>query len=349
MMNKKVFDIKKMIRPNVARLKPYASARDEFKDFEKEMIFLDANENPYNNGLNRYPDPQQVKLKTKIAEFQKLSISNILLGNGSDEILDMLFRAFCIPDHDNIIILPPTFGIYKVLANVNDITCKEVLLKPNYQINTKEVLKNINLKTKLIFLCSPNNPTGNLFEKESILELLKKFDGIVVIDEAYAEFSEADSWVDEIKNYPNLVVTRTFSKAYGLAGIRLGVCYANSEIIKVLNKIKLPYNVNQITQDKALQALENKDRICNKVADIKINKQVLLKGLEKVDFIEKIYPSEANFILVKVDDAHRRYKELLQKNIVVRNRSNEPLCENCLRFSIGTKTEILNLLKAINN
>lgn len=348
-MNQNEFDIKKLVRSNIVKLKPYTSARDEFKDFERKMVFLDANENPYNNGLNRYPDPQQIKLKTKICEIQNVAIDNILLGNGSDEVLDLIIRAFCEPKMDNIISMPPTYGMYKVLSDINNIKNKEVVLTNDFQINTVNVLSTIDKNTKLIFICSPNNPTGNVFDSSTIKQLLENFKGLVVLDEAYIDFAEAKSWLDDIKNYPNLIVMQTLSKAFGLAGIRLGICYANAEIIQVLNKVKPPYNVNQLTQEKALEILNNLDLIKSQVREIKKNKIKLTEALKNIDFIEKIYPSEANFILVKVDDADKRYQQLIKKEIVVRNRSNQILCNNTLRFTIGTNEENKRLIKELNS
>ncbi len=348
-MNQNEFDIKKLVRSNIVKLKPYTSARDEFKDFERKMVFLDANENPYNNGLNRYPDPQQIKLKTKICEIQNVAIDNILLGNGSDEVLDLIIRAFCEPKMDNIISMPPTYGMYKVLSDINNIKNKEVVLTNDFQINTVNVLSTIDKNTKLIFICSPNNPTGNVFDSSTIKQLLENFKGLVVLDEAYIDFAEAKSWLDDIKNYPNLIVMQTLSKAFGLAGIRLGICYANAEIIQVLNKVKPPYNVNQLTQEKALEILNNLDLIKSQVREIKKNKIKLTEALKNIDFIEKIYPSEANFILVKVDDADKRYQQLIKKEIVVRNRGNQILCKNTLRFTIGTNEENKRLIKELKS
>jgi len=343
------FDIKDLIRENIAKLKPYSSARDEFIDFNAEMIFLDANENPFENGLNRYPDPYQLKLKEKFSKMNSMPIENILLGNGSDEVLDLIFRAFCEPIKDNIITMPPTYGMYMVLSEINNIENKEVVLTNKFQIDVVNVLSSIDKNTKLIFICSPNNPTGNLMDRMIIEQLLENFNGLVILDEAYINFSETKSWVNEIKKYPNLIVTQTLSKAFGLAGIRLGVCYANTEIIQVLNKIKPPYNVNQLTQQKAFEVLSNLDLVKSQVKEIKKNKVKLTEALKSINFIEKIYPSEANFILVKVDDADIRYQQLLKKGMVVRNRNNQTLCKNTLRFTIGTKEEVNKLIKELKS
>ncbi|SDR76085.1 histidinol-phosphate transaminase [Gramella sp. MAR_2010_147] len=342
-----VFDLNKLVRPNVAVLKPYSSARDEFKTQGGEMIFLDANENPNNNnGLNRYPDPQQCKVKEKLAEVRNIPSKNILLGNGSDEVLDLIFRAFCEPGNDNVITLPPTYGMYKVLADINNIENREVLLNHNFEPDITAIFNQVDRNTKMIFLCSPNNPSGNSFEPETVQVILEKFNGLIVIDEAYIDFSEKESWLLKLENYPNLIITQTFSKAFGLAGIRLGILYASAEIISILNKIKPPYNVNELTQNKALENLSNSDNIRSQVSKILIERSVLSKELLKVNFIFKIYKSDANFLLIEVDDANKRYDEILAKGIVIRNRSNQPLCENCIRITVGTEEENKRLIKA---
>lgn len=344
-------NLDKLIRNNVKTMQPYSSARDEFKDFEQKMIFLDANESPFENGLNRYPDPQQKSVKRLLADQKGVNANQILLGNGSDEVLDLLFRAFCEPNRDNVITLPPTYGMYGVLANLNAIENREVLLSENdFQPQTEMILKAIDANTKMIFLCSPNNPTGNSFSKESIVTLIQDFKGLVVLDEAYIDFSDNESWLKKLNDYPNLVITQTLSKAYGLAGIRMGILYASAEIISVLNKIKPPYNLNNLSQQKALEVLTYKEEIKNKTTLIKVEKEFLLKQLLEVKFIQKTYPSEANFILIKVDEAYKRYNQLLEKGIVVRNRNNQPLCKNCLRISIGTPEEnklLINTLKTL--
>ena len=344
-------NLDKLTRNNVKSMQPYSSARDEFKNFEQKMIFLDANESPFENGINRYPDPQQKSVKRLLADQKGVNANQILLGNGSDEVLDLLFRAFCEPNRDNVITLPPTYGMYGVLANLNAVENREVLLSADdFQPQTEAILKTIDANTKMIFLCSPNNPTGNSFSKESIVTLIQYFNGLVVLDEAYIDFSENESWLAKLKEYPNLVITQTLSKAYGLAGIRMGILYASAEIISVLNKIKPPYNVNALSQEKALNMLYNKTELKNKINLIKVEKDILSKQLLQVKFIQKVFPSDANFILVQVDDAHKRYNQLLEKGIVVRNRSNQPLCENCLRISIGTPEEnqlLINTLKTL--
>ncbi|MEW7291949.1 histidinol-phosphate transaminase [Aquimarina sp. 2304DJ70-9] len=346
-MNKTQFNINQLVRQNVLGLKPYSSARDEYVSDGSKMIFLDANENPFENGVNRYPDPQQRNLKSVLAEQNGVAVQNILLGNGSDEVLDLLFRAFCEPKMDNIITLPPTYGMYKVLANINNIEEREVLLTNTFQPNVSDILDTVDRNTKLIFLCSPNNPTGNSFSEENITQILNKFDGLVIIDEAYIDFSSKKSWIEKIKTYPNLIVTQTLSKAYGLAGIRLGVCYASEEVISILNKIKPPYNVNELTQKRALKRVLDSDQVKIEVAKILEERKNLARILSQINFVEKVYHSDANFILAKVDDADKRYHQLLSMGIVIRNRSTQPLCENTLRFTVGTPEENEKLIKIL--
>ena len=342
------FDINNLIRENVKLMKPYSSARDEFEDFDTaDMIFLDANENPFQNGVNRYPDPQQSSVKVVLAKQRNVNPNQILLGNGSDEVLDLIFRAFCEPKVDNIISLPPTYGMYGVLANINAVENREVLLSKDFQPQVEKILDTVDENTKIIFLCSPNNPTGNSFSEKSVVKLLENFKGLIVIDEAYIDFSDKKSWLAKIDEYPNLVITQTLSKAYGLAGIRLGICYGSVAVISVLNKIKPPYNVNELTQLRALERLSNPNRIKFEIASIIAQREELLKVLVDVKFVEKIYPTEANFILIKVDDANKRYDELIAKGIVIRNRTTQPLCENTLRLTIGTEEENTILMKAL--
>jgi histidinol-phosphate aminotransferase len=344
---KSVFNIEGLVRENVKKLKPYSSARDEFKDFKKDMIFLDANENPFNNGVNRYPDPQQRDLKSVLAEQRRVSATQILLGNGSDEVLDLLFRAFCEPKVDNVITLPPTYGMYKVLADINAVENREVLLTSDFQINIDEILNTIDERTKLLFICSPNNPTGNSMHVEDIEKLLHNFNGLIILDEAYIDFSKQQSWLNRLNDFPNLIITQTLSKAYGMAGIRLGICYASKEIIDVLNKIKPPYNINELTQQKALEKVLDKNLVSKEIKSILIEKGKLLKVLLQIKFISKVYSSDSNFVLVKVDDATKRYNHLIEKGIVVRNRTTQPLCKNTLRFTVGTHEENKALVKAL--
>ena len=344
------FDINTLVRENVKAMKPYSSARDEFEDFDTaDMIFLDANENPYENGVNRYPDPQQATVKSVLAAQNGVEKNQILLGNGSDEVLDLLFRAFCEPKIDNVITLPPTYGMYSVLANLNAVENREVLLSNDFQPQLEEIMNAVNENTKMIFLCSPNNPTGNSFSTESVQYLLDNFNGLVVIDEAYIDFSDKASWIQKIKDYPNLIITQTLSKAYGLAGIRLGICYASAAIISVLNKIKPPYNVNELTQKRALERLSDSVQIKEEINSIIAQRDLLLKVLHEVNFVSKIFPTEANFILIKVDNANLRYDELIAKGIVIRNRTTQPLCENTLRLTIGTEEENKKLMEALKS
>lgn len=348
-MNKTQFSIKQLVRKNIQNLKPYSSARDEFTDFDQDMVFLDANENPYENGVNRYPDPQQKSLKKIIANQRKVSKTNLLLGNGSDEVLDLIFRAFCEPGIDNIITMPPTYGMYKVLADINNIEEQQVWLEEDFQPDVEAILAIANSCSKLLFICSPNNPSGNLIEQKRIEELLGRFRGLVIIDEAYIDFTNRESWVRSIDKYPNLIVTQTLSKAYGLAGIRLGICYASEEIIDILNKIKPPYNVNELTQQRALQRVSNEDQILAEVSAIIEGRSLLEEALSTVNFVKKIFKSDANFILVRVDDANKRYDQLIKRGIVVRNRSTQPLCKNTLRFTVGTKEENEKLIEVLTS
>ncbi|PIF01454.1 MAG: histidinol-phosphate transaminase [Maribacter sp.] len=341
------FNLDNMVRESIKGLQPYSSARDEYISDGMEMIFLDANENPFENGVNRYPDPQQRNLKTVLAEQKGVNVNNILLGNGSDEVLDLIFRAFCEPRIDNIISMPPTYGMYKVLSGINAIENREVLLTKDFQLDTKAILSTIDVDSKVIFICSPNNPTGNSFAESDILQLLKRFNGLVVIDEAYIDFSDKASWLGKLNRFPNLIVTQTLSKAYGMAGIRLGVCFASASIISVLNTIKPPYNVNGPTQRHALEQVRKTEVLQREVAQILAEKERLLKVLDAVGYITRIYPSDANFILVEVDDADEKYKRLLKKGVVVRNRTTQPLCKNTLRFTIGTKIENEKLITAL--
>jgi histidinol-phosphate aminotransferase len=343
------FNIENITRDAIKKVKPYSSARDEFKEFTNQMVFLDANENPFENGVNRYPDPQQTLVKTELAKLKQVNPNQILLGNGSDEVLDLLFRAFCEPKQDNIISLPPTYGMYKVLAEINNVENKEVLLTNNFQPNVDAILKATDKNSKLLFLCSPNNPTGNSFSTKEVEMLLNSFKGLVVIDEAYIDFSAQKSWLQRLIEFPNLVITQTLSKAYGMAGIRLGICYASSEIISILNKIKPPYNVNQLTQQKALERLMKPIGIKNEIDAILTQRTFLLNKLKSISFVEKVYPTDANFILIKVDNATERYSQLLKKGIVIRNRTTQLLCENTLRLTVGTAQENKILINALNS
>ena len=343
-------NIQNLIRPTIKALKPYSSARDEFQGNSDDMVFLDANENPFENGVNRYPDPHQRTLKSILSDIKGIPTKNMLLGNGSDEVLDLIFRAFCEPNQDNIIILPPTYGMYSVLANINAIGIKEVNLTDDFQLDVDTILNKADSNSKILFLCSPNNPTGNSLKNEDIEILLNEFKGIIVIDEAYIDFSNNESWIKRLNKFPNLIVTQTLSKAYGMAGIRLGICYASQDIILVLNRIKPPYNVNELTQKKAIELLTDKTISSNQIKSILEERDVLKAELKSIGFVSKIYPSDANFILAKVDDATKRYNQLINKGIVIRNRTTQPGCENCLRFTVGTSNEnkiLIDILKSI--
>ncbi|MGR7814421.1 histidinol-phosphate transaminase [Lacinutrix undariae] len=338
------FNLNNLVRGNIKIMQPYSSARDEYKELKTDMVFLDANENPFNTEVNRYPDPQQCVVKQALSSIKKIDTNSILLGNGSDEVLDLIFRAFCEPNRDNIITLPPTYGMYKVLANLNAVENIEVPLNSEFQPEVNRVLEAVTTQTKMLFLCSPNNPTANSFNASLIAELLRKFKGVVVIDEAYIDFSEDESWVSKLSDFPNLIITQTLSKAYGMAGIRLGACYASAEIIAILNRIKPPYNVNQLTQKKALKRLVNLNEVNNEIAYILKQRDWLISKLKDIVYVEKIYPSNANFILIKVDNANLRYQELLKEGIVIRNRTQQFGCENCLRLTVGNQQENIKLI-----
>ncbi len=343
------FNVDTLVRDNVKGLKPYSSARDEYVSDGTKMVFLDANENPFENGVNRYPDPQQRSLKAVWADLKGIAQENILLGNGSDEVLDLLFRAFCEPNRDNIITLPPTYGMYKVLSGINAVENREVLLTDDFQPNIPAIIQAMDSNSKLLFICSPNNPTGNSISEETITALLQNFKGLVVIDEAYIDFSSKESWVSKLTEYDNLIVTQTLSKAYGMAGIRLGICMASKAVIAVLNKIKPPYNVNGLTQLKALERVLDKKSVTTEVANILSNRKVLIDALQTIPFVNTIYPSDANFVLVKVDDATKRYQQLIKEGVVIRNRNSQPLCDNCLRLTIGTSGENETLIEKLKS
>lgn len=347
-----MFNINNIIRPNVKAMKAYSSARDEFQDINDDFVFLDANENPFNNGLNRYPDPLQRNVKSILSEIKNFPTDQILLGNGSDEVLDLIFRAFCEPNKDNVIAISPSYGMYSFLANLNAVEySKSLLNESDFQPNIEDIFSKVDENTKMIFLCSPNNPTGKIIKREAILEIVNRFNGLVIIDEAYIDFATEPSWIEEINNYPNVIVTQTLSKAVGLAGIRLGILYASQEIVEVLNKIKPPYNINQLTQLKAIEILSDYEKVVTATNTIVQQKEVLENALTEVSFVEKIYPSDANFILIKVDNANERYDQLVEKGIVIRNRNNDDLCKNCLRITVGTEKEngiLLEVLKGFD-
>ena len=339
-------EITRLVRTMVRDIAPYRSARDEFEDFEAQKIFLDANENPYNTDANRYPDPLQRQLKRVLAKVKGVSDNQILLGNGSDEVLDLIFRTFCEPGHDEVILLPPTYGMYRVLAQLNNVKAVDVPLDENFQLDVAAIMSSVNEKTKLIFVCSPNNPSGNAIPLSQIQSLLDQFSGLVVVDEAYIDFSEGGTAIDFLDEYPRLIICQTFSKAYGLAGIRLGIGFAHSTIIEFFNKIKPPYNVNVLTQKKALAALNVNDVVERQVRALIGERQKMEEELMSFGFVKKIYPSDANFLLVLVDDAQKRYNQFLEQGIVVRSRSSLLGCENTLRITVGTPQENITFINA---
>lgn len=339
-------DITQLIRPMVLEIAPYRSARDDFEDFEAQKVFLDANENPYKNIANRYPDPLQRQLKRTLAKIKGVEANQILLGNGSDEVLDLVFRAFCEPAQDEVILLPPTYGMYGVLAQLNNVKVNTVPLNKSFQLDLEGIMKQVNGNTKVIFVCSPNNPTGNSIPLEQIQNLLNQFSGLVVVDEAYVDFSTKGSAVRLLDDYPHLMICQTFSKAYGLAGIRLGMGIADSNIIDYFNKIKPPYNINVLTQKTAYNSLNNQNTTKEHVKELLVERQKLEKELLNIDFVNKIYPSDANFLLIQVDNASKRYDQLLSLDIIVRNRSSLLGCENTLRITVGTPQENIRLINA---
>ena len=339
-------DVKNLQRENIKTLKPYSTARDEFKG--QASVFLDANENSFGSPLpanyNRYPDPLQLDLKDAIGKIKGVPIENTFLGNGSDEAIDLLFRAFCNPGKDNVIILPPTYGMYEVSANINDIEIRKVNLLPNFQLDLEKIAEAIDGNTKLIFICSPNNPTGNSIHRSDIETILANFKGLVVIDEAYINFAKQKTFIQELTEYTNLVVLQTFSKAWGLAALRLGMAFSSVPVIDILNKVKPPYNINQATQDLALAALANVQQVNEWIKTTVTERDRLSIAFEKIAIVKKVYPSDANFILVEVTDALKIYNLLVDKGIIVRDRSKVTLCEGCLRITIGTVEENNQLL-----
>jgi histidinol-phosphate aminotransferase len=343
------FSLDLLVRENVKKLVPYSSARDDFKGEAK--IFLDANENslgsPLSKWYNRYPDPHQFRVKEKLSEIKKLPIENIFLGNGSDECIDILQRAFCEPGIDNLIICPPTYGMYEVCANINNVEVRKVKLTPGFQLDMEAVEQAIDGNTKMIFLCSPNNPTGNSLHHEDVEVVLDNYFGLVVIDEAYINFSRQKSFSTLLVEYPNLVVMQTLSKAWGLAALRVGITLASREIIDILNKIKPPYNINQASQDLALQALEEIQQVNEMIIEIVKERENLSAALVNLSYVEKVFPTDANFLLVKMNNAVSVYKKLLEQGIVVRDRSRVELCEGCLRITVGTPEENKALLHAL--
>jgi len=335
-----------LVRPNIQSLKPYSSARDEFTG--EASVYLDANENPFNPAFNRYPDPLQREVKEKIASLKKVMPQQIFLGNGSDEPIDLAYRVFCEPAADNVVAIHPTYGMFEVAAGINNVAYRKVLLNDRFDFSADELLRTTDSHTKMIFLCSPNNPTGNNLDRRQMLKTIENFSGIVIVDEAYIDFSTQPSLLGELNHYPNLIVFQTFSKAWGCAAVRLGMAFAAPEIVTVMNKVKYPYNVNRLTQNHALQML---DQVGNKDEWVKIllyERDRLQSQLSELPSVEKIYPSDANFMLVKVSDADAIYKHLVKEGVIVRNRNTVSLCGNCLRITVGTPSENDSLIQVWN-
>ena len=341
------FNLDKLIRENIKKLKPYSSARHEFTG--KASVFLDANENAYGSPLaekfNRYPDPLQWQLKFQLARIKGVPVENIFIGNGSDEVIDLAYRIFCNPGKDNVIICPPTYGMYEVSANINDAAIKKINLTKDFQLDVDGILDAVDVNTKLLFICSPNNPTGNNMKRADVEVLLNNFPGIILIDEAYINYSKQKTFIQELTEYPNLIVMQTLSKAWGLAALRLGLCYASMDIIDIFNKVKPPYNINEASQQLGLEALQDAETVNDWIKESVEQKEILTKELLQFSFVEKIYPSDANFILVKVKDADNLYDYLTLNEVIVRNRSKEIHCENCLRITIGTPQENTTLIR----
>jgi histidinol-phosphate aminotransferase len=338
-------NIEKLLRSNIRDLQPYSCARDEFKG--EASVYLDANENPYNAPYNRYPDPLQWEVKELLSEIKGVPAANIFLGNGSDEPIDLLYRAFCEPRLDNVVAIEPTYGMYKVCASINDVEYRKVMLDVNFQFTADDLLAATNICTKLIWLCSPNNPTGNSLNRTEIIKLLNSFEGIVVLDEAYIDFAAEGSFSEFLSQHPNLVILQTFSKAWGSAAIRLGMAFASTEIISVLNKIKYPYNINILTQKQAIFTLKNADQVKAWVKTLLIERNVLASAISELPFVQHIYPTDANFLLVKMDDANAVYNYLVNKGIIVRNRNTVSLCLGCVRITVGTPEENSILLEEL--
>jgi histidinol-phosphate aminotransferase len=337
--------INELLRPNIRDLKPYSSARNEFSG--EAAVFLDANENPFNAPYNRYPDPYQRELKKRIAAIKDVTSENIFLGNGSDEAIDIVIRAFCEPGVDNIVSIAPTYGMYQVAADINNIKVRKVLLTADFELDVDSLLDATDKNTKILFLCSPNNPTGNCFRQEDVKKLLDGFDGIVVLDEAYIDFAPDKSWLNKLQQYPNLIILQTFSKAWGMAGIRLGMAFAQNEIINVFSKIKYPYNVNILTQQKALELLTTTDQMQQWVEELLEERTKLIETLKAKSFVQEIYPTDANFVLLKTKEPKKIYDYLVDRKIIIRDRSNVALCEGCLRITVGTPEENRKLMDAL--
>ena len=340
-------DLNRLVRKNIQSLKAYSSARDEFKG--EASVYLDANENPLNGPYNRYPDPLQWKLKERVSKIKGVEVDKIFFGNGSDEPIDIVYRVFCEPGKDNVVAIDPSYGMYKVCADINNVEYRQVLLNDDYSLNADLLLKKVDEQTKLIFLCSPNNPSANILDKSEVLKVVTSFKGIVIIDEAYIDFSIKNSWLPDLDTYPNLIVLQTFSKAWGLAAIRLGMAFASVEIISYFNKVKYPYNINILTQNFVLEELNKTSLKEEWVKTLIAQREWLNNNLGQVSFVEKIYPSDANFILVKVKDANKTYNSLVEKGIIVRHRNSISLCRDCLRITVGTESENKILIESLKS
>ncbi|MBR5470021.1 MAG: histidinol-phosphate transaminase [Paludibacteraceae bacterium] len=338
-------DLSTLIRKNILNLKPYSCARDEFKG--EASIFIDANESPFDTSINRYPDPLQKELKEVIAKIKNIPSENIFLGNGSDEPIDLAYRVFCEPGIDNVTAIDPTYGMYKVCADINNIEYRNVTLSNEYHLRSEKILEKVDNNTKIIWICSPNNPTGNLLDENEITKILNSFNGIVIIDEAYIDFAQQDSWITKLPNFKNLIVLQTLSKAWGCAAIRLGMAFASNEIINVLNKVKYPYNINILTQQQALIQLSKIEKTKENISYILQQREILSNELKHISIVEKVYKSDSNFLLVKVKNANATYNYLAQNGIIVRNRNNITLCDNCLRITIGLAHENEKLIASL--
>jgi len=339
------FNLNNLLRENIKNLQPYSSARDEYSG--EAMVFLDANENPFNQPYNRYPDPHQRELKEKIAKLKDVQPEQIFLGNGSDEPIDLLIRAFCEPRENNILTINPSYGMYQVAAGINDVEVRKVSLTENFDLDAGELLKQADNNSRIVFLCSPNNPSGNCLSKNAMLEVIRNFRGIVVLDEAYIDFSRGKSLLPEINDHPNLVILQTFSKAWGMAGIRLGMAFASPQIISALSKIKYPYNLNILTQQKAIELTGNREQVEEWIRQIIKEREKLILRLKELPFTERIFPTDANFVLVKMHDARGIYELLKDKGVIVRDRSKVHLCEGCLRITVGSAEENDQLMKTL--
>ncbi len=340
-----MFELNKLVRKNILKLKPYSSARDEYSG--EAAVFLDANENPFNAPFNRYPDPRQLELKEQIGKVKGVAPADIFLGNGSDEAIDLVYRAFCEPGQNNVVAITPTYGMYRVAADINDVEYREVPLKEDFTLDVDRVLNATDANTRLIFMCSPNNPSGNALGRQEIVRILQSFDGIVIVDEAYIDFCQDKSLLPSLSSFPNLIILQTFSKAWGMAGVRLGMAFASSDIIAVLSKIKYPYNINVLTLREALRQIKQESRKNSWVDILLRERQVLAGQLSALDIVKEVYPSDSNFLLVRIDDARAVYEYLVHSKVIVRDRSKIQLCDNCLRITVGSSNENQHLIHSL--